>query len=58
LLGFSAYFMHKTQYQEQTDSSNNPIIGVSIYVPDKGTTTDLRDAIPIQIFLLEFEVVI
>jgi iron complex outermembrane receptor protein len=30
-----------------TDSSNNPIIGVSIYVPElhKGTATDL-DAIP------------
>jgi iron complex outermembrane receptor protein len=31
-----------------TDSSNNPIIGVSIYVPElhKGTATDLEDAIP------------
>jgi iron complex outermembrane receptor protein len=43
-----------------TDSSNNPIIGVSIYVPElhKGTATDLRDAILDKSSCWEFEVVI
>jgi iron complex outermembrane receptor protein len=47
LLGFSA-LLQNTISGTVTDSSNNPIIGVSIYVPElhKGTATDLRDAIP------------
>jgi hypothetical protein len=45
LLGFSApLHAQNTISGTVTDSSNNPIIGVSIYVPElhKGTATDLR----------------
>ena len=45
LLGFSALLhAQNTISGTVTDSSNNPIIGVSIYVPElhKGTTTDLE----------------
>jgi iron complex outermembrane receptor protein len=45
---FSPTSRTKHNIRTVTDSSNNPIIGVSIYVPElhKGTATDLRDAIP------------
>ena len=63
LLGFSALLhAQNTISGTVTDSSNNPIIGVSIYVPElhKGTTTDLEGrysltSIPVGNLKLVFE---
>jgi iron complex outermembrane receptor protein len=48
LLGFSALLHAQNTISGTVTDSSNPIIGVSIYVPElhKGTATDLRDAIP------------
>ncbi len=65
LLGFSALLHAQNKISGTvTDSSNNPIIGVSIYAPElhKGTTTDLEGRysltnLPVGVLKLLFEYV-